>query len=320
MEVQEHTPLAPHTTFSIGGNARYFVEARTLDDVQQSIALAQQLHVSVFVLGGGSNTLVHDEGFDGLVIKMSLTQVQIDTEHSTVTAGAGAILRNVIMQSAQKGLSGWAGMYGIPGTIGGAVRGNAGAFGSEMKDVCTGVRAWNSATHEERMFTTEECLFGYRQSFFKKNPEWVILEATLRLTKVSPGEAVAQAEATLVERQKRQIQDIKSAGSFFMNPTVPEAIQKLFEAEKGTPARDGRVPAGWLIDKCGLKGLQEGPVQTGARSANYLINTGGATATEVRATAQKIHDAVYTTFNVDMTPEVAFVDTHGVTPVIHSHV
>lgn len=251
---------------------------------------------------------------------MSLTRVQIDTEHSTTTAGAGAILRNVIMESAQKGLGGWAGMYGIPGTIGGAVRGNAGAFGSEMKDVCTQVQAWNRDTHEERTFTKEECLFGYRTSFFKNNSEWIVLEAVLQLTDTHADEAVAQAEATLAERHKRQIQDIKSAGSFFMNPTVPEAIQKLFEAEKGTPARDGRVPAGWLIDKCGLKGLQEGPVQTGARSANYLINTGGATATEVRATAQKIHDAVYTTFNVDMTPEVAFVDTHGVTPVIHSHV
>lgn len=304
MEVLEHVPLAQYTTFAIGGSARYFVHAQSLADIKQAYAMAQQLQVPVFVLGGGSNVLVDDDGFDGLVIKIEMQEISIN---NSVTIEAGAVLKHAIMHAAQAGLGGWENMYGIPGTIGGAVRGNAGAFGTEAKDVVHNVTAWNSITNETKEFTTIECDFGYRNSFFKQHPEWIVLSATLQLTLVKSEEAVQKCTDTFAERTKRQIQDIKSAGSFFMNPIVSEGVQGLFKKEKGQEARGGRVPAGWLIEKCGLQGLQEGSVQTGTRSANYLINVGNATAQDVRAAAQKIKRAVQQKFDVHLQEEVTML-------------
>lgn len=305
MEVLENISLAQYTTFNIGGVARYFVHAQSLADIKQAYAMAQQLQVPVFVLGGGSNVLVADDDFDGLVIKIEMQEILID--NNSVTIEAGAVLKHAIMHAAQAGLGGWENMYGIPGTIGGAVRGNAGAFGTEAKDVVHSVIAWNSITNETKEFTTIECDFGYRNSFFKQRPEWIVLSATLQLIVVKSEEAVQKCTDTFAERTKRQIQDIKSAGSFFMNPIVSEDVQGLFKKEKGQDARGGRVPAGWLIEKCGLQGLQEGSVQTGTRSANYLINAGNATAQDVRAVAQKIKRAVQQKFDVRLHEEVTML-------------
>lgn len=307
MEVLENIPLATHTTFNIGGNARYFVHAQSLQDIQQSFALAHTLQVPVFILGGGSNVLVSDDGFKGIVVKIDMSTISVDYRKKTVTAQSGAILKDVIMQTAQAGLGGWESMYGIPGTIGGAIRGNAGAFGTEIKDVTNSVTAWNSTENKVQEFAREECQFGYRTSFFKQHPEWIVLSVVLQLTAVPAHEALEKAHHTLAERTQRQIQNIQSAGSFFMNPVVSQEIQDIFYNERGTRSKEARVPAGWLIDKCGLKGLNEGPVQTGARSANYLINTGTASAHNVRVVAQKIKDAVYKTFNVALQEEVTML-------------
>lgn len=307
MEVLENMPLAPHTTFNIGGTARYLVRAQSLDDIKQSFALAQQLHVPVVVLGGGSNVLVADEGFTGIVIKIEMHTTSINRGDATMTVEAGAVLKDTIMQAAQAGLGGCTSMYGIPGTVGGAVRGNAGAFGTEAKDIVHSVTAWSSTTNETKTFTAAECEFAYRNSFFKQHPEWIVLSATLQLPVVKSEEAVQQCEETFAERTKRQIQDIKSAGSFFMNPIAPVEVQKMFQDEKGQEARGGRVPAGWLIDKSGYKGYTAEHIATGARSSNYIINTGGATAAEVRALGTSIQTAVKQTFNVDLHTEVQFV-------------
>jgi UDP-N-acetylmuramate dehydrogenase len=307
MEVLEHIPLAQYTTFNIGGAARYLVHAQSLDDIKQSFAMAQQLGVPVFVLGGGSNVLVADEGFAGMVIKIEMKTTSINRSSATVTVEAGAVLKDTIMQAAQAGLGGCTSMYGIPGTVGGAVRGNAGAFGTEAKDVVHSVTAWNSTTHETKEFANAECQFAYRDSFFKQHPEWIVLSATLQLPVVKSEEAVQQCEDTFAERTKRQIQNIKSAGSFFMNPVAPADVQELFKTEKGQDARGGRVPAGWLIDKSGYKGYTAEHIATGARSSNYIINIGGATAHEVRALGTSIQTAVKQTFGVDLHTEVQFV-------------
>ncbi|MDP2650394.1 MAG: UDP-N-acetylenolpyruvoylglucosamine reductase, partial [bacterium] len=182
-----------------------------------------------------------------------------------------------------------------------------GAFGTEIKDVLTDAEAVNTQTGEVRLFTNAECKFAYRDSFFKKNPEWLVLSARFSLAHGEPEECVRKARGILAERNNRQIQDIRSAGSFFMNPIATKAIQKMFEDEKGEPAKGGRVPAGWLIDKAGFKGVCRGEVCTGARSSNYFINNGNAKAADVLSLAGEIKATVLQKFGVELKEEVTLI-------------
>lgn len=310
MKIQEHVPLAPHTTFKVGGNARYFTIVSKVADLNAALDYAEVRKLPFFILAGGSNMLIPDEGFDGLVIKMSFENFDIRSNSTIVTAEAGCSLMTLINAACNAGLSGMESLYGVPGTVGGAVRGNAGAFGTEVANVLESATALNTKTREERTFSNTDCTFSYRNSYFKMNPEWLILSATFKLTNADAKECLQKAEDTLGERNKRQIQDIRSAGSFFMNPRVPKKIQQLFKEEKGIDARGCRVPAGWLIDKAGFKGYCEGNVCTGERSSNYFINKEGATAQEVVALAEKIKEAVREQFGVELQEEVTKINTH----------
>ncbi len=302
MQMQHDIPLADYTTFGIGGRAAHFIDVATVDDVREAIAYARDHELPWQVLAGGSNVLVADAGYAGVVIHLCSNLMEVSG--TTVEAAAGCVLATCISDTAQRGLGGWEHMYGIPGTIGGAVRGNAGAFGTEIGDVVTQVHAYNVTTDDVRDFQHAECAFGYRSSFFKAHPEWIILSATLQLTEGDSATLQARADEILQERNDRQIQDIKSGGSFFMNPIVPEDIQNAFEREKGMPAREGRVPAGWLIEKSGCKGVCVGDACTGTRSANYVINTDTARASDVRTLTQNIKAAVRQTWGVALEEEV----------------
>ena len=188
-------------------------------------------------------------------------------------------------------------------TIGGAVRGNAGAFGPEIKDFVTYVRAINTKTEDVHEFSNAECEFDYRMSFFKKNPEWIILDVHLKLEQGESLLIKRGVEETIAEREKRHIQNVKAAGSFFMNPVAPLSVVSMFEEEKGVTSRGGRVPAGWLIEKAGMKGVQLGGAQVSPQQANYIINANNATAEEVRELAAKVKEEVRRQFDVALTEE-----------------
>ena len=307
MEIQENVPLAPLTTFQIGGNARYFIEVKNADDLGAALSYAETRKLPYFILAGGSNVLVADTGYDGVVIKMSFDRRDVDTKTQEVTAEAGCSLMETILDATKYGFIGMGGMYGIPGTVGGAVRGNAGAFGVEVVDVLKQVTALNVDTREIKTFENSDCGLGYRTSIFKKSKEWIILSATFKFKQGTPEEAGAEAEEVLGQRNTRQIQDIRSAGSFFMNPKVSNDIQEVFKEEKGSEAREGRVPAGWLIEKAGFKGACEGNVCTGERSANYVINKGGASATNVRVLTQNIQNTVRDKLDVELQEEITLI-------------
>ena len=307
MDIQEYIPLSNYTTFRIGGAARYFMEVTRKDDLGIALDYASTRKLPYVILAGGSNVLVADEGFDGLVVHIAFAQFECDAVTGRVRADAGTSLQTLIHDATEKGLTGAEGMYGIPGSVGGAVRGNAGAFGTEITDICVSVRALNTATREVREFMHDECHFGYRTSLFKTDSEWIVLDATFQLTPDDISACQARRDETLKERNDRQIQDIQSAGSFFMNPTAPDHIQERFAEEKGTPARERRVPAGWLIEKSGFKGACEGAACTGERSANYVINTGDATAVEVRTLTKSICDAVARDTGITLREEVTLI-------------
>ena len=304
MNILENVELAPLTTFEIGGPAKYFIEVKNSDQLGAALDYAQTRKLPFFVLAGGSNVLIADTGFNGVVIKIAFKKLKVDTLNSQVYAEAGSSLMDCIFESAGAGLSGMESMYGIPGSVGGAARGNAGAFGAEMVDVVKEITALNIETREIKTFANEDCFFSYRNSFFKKNTDWIIISVLLQLEKETGGSALKRAEEILALRNERQIQNIQSAGSFFMNPSVNQSIQDSFRKEKGTEARERRVPAGWLIEKSGFKGVCENNVCTGKRSPNYIINSGGASASSVRNLAESIRNKVLEKFAIELHEEV----------------
>lgn len=297
MEIREHVSLAELTTFQIGGTARYFVEVADEAEIRDALGWAREKDVPFFVIAGGSNLLIPDTSLDGLVIR--IVGEKYDISENTLSASAGCNLLELIKATGEQGLGGWEKLAGIPGTIGGAVRGNAGAFGPEIKDFVTWVRAINTKTEDVHEFSNAECDFDYRMSFFKKKPEWIILDVRLMLEAANS----AIIDETIKEREKRHIQNVKAAGSFFMNPVAPQTVVNMFENEKGTKSREGRVPAGWLIEKAGLKGMKLGGAQVSPQQANYIINADNATAEEVRELAAKVKEEVRRQFDVALTEE-----------------
>lgn len=304
MIVQEHVELAPLTTFGIGGIARYFIECTSISDIQEALAYCKNNNLKSVVLSGGSNVLIADTGFDGCVIHIK--NQGSNRFGNTVVIEAGCSLLESIERCHSYNLGGWEHLSGIPGSIGGAIRGNVGAFGAEIKEYCTEVRACHAETGEEKIFIASECDFSYRSSFFKEHPEWIILSATFTLKQVS-AEAVVLKEKTIAEREKRHLQNVPCAGSYFMNPVAPQWVQDLFTEEKGVAARDGRVPAGWLIEKVGMRGYKQGNAASSEMHANYLINTGKATAADVRAVATAIQDAVRAKYIVSLREEPTLI-------------
>ena len=305
MHIQEHVPLAPLTTFGIGGPARFFAEATSSDDVCRALAFAKERGIRFALLSGGSNVLVADEGYDGLVIRITGTEHHFEQE--VLHAEAGCNLLSLIREASSLGIGGWEKLAGIPGTIGGAVRGNAGAFGSEIKDFVLDVRAVSSETLATHTFSVGECDFSYRHSVFKDEPQWIVLSVRAQLMACEEAESAARVENTIAERERRHLQNVRAAGSYFMNPVAPPDIVRQFEDEKGVQAREGRVPAGWLIERAGMKGVRVGGALASMQHPNYIVNEGSATAREVRELAKRIIDAVARTSGVTLQEEAAYL-------------
>jgi len=303
LEIKENVPLAPLTTFEIGGPARWFVDVRDQPEIQEAILYAREHNIPFMILAGASNVLIPDEGLDALVVHI------LEGEHvftgNALRADAGCNLLSLIKEASAREYGGWEKLAGIPGSIGGAVRGNAGAFGSEIKDVLTVVRALHRGTLEVRSFVHPYMTFAYRDSTFKRNPEWLITSVTIELSRMKRSESEKLIADTITEREKRHLQNVRAAGSFFMNPTAPPGLVELFEQEKKVKSRENRVPAGWLIEKAGLKGAIVGGAVASEQHPNYIVNQGDATAKDVLALAAKIKEEVKKQFNVELQEEAA---------------
>lgn len=305
LKIRENVPLKLHTTFEIGGKARYYVEVTTEDEMREAVAWAKEKKVRYVILAGGSNVLIPDEGLDALVIFVESNNFSF--RGNTLEAEAGCNLMELIRHASEKGLGGWEKLSGIPGTIGGAVRGNAGAFGPEIKDFVVRARALNTETGETREFKNAECDFSYRHSYFKRHPEWVVTRVLVELETVNRKDSFGLIERTIAEREKRHIQNIRAAGSFFMNPVAPEKVREMFEKEKGVKSREGRVPAGWLIEKAGMKGATVGDAIASLQHPNYIVNQGSATAVDVSQLAERVREEVQKQFGIELREEAAIL-------------
>lgn len=304
-EVRANEPLAPHTTFKIGGPAEFFLAAKTADDAALAARVAHELDIPLFVFGGGSNMLVSDAGVRGLVVMMANRDFRIDGE--TVIAEAGAPTGLVSMRAAEAGLTGFEWAVGVPGTIGGAVRGNAGAYGGDMAEGITDVRAlvpiiyggagrpgadqdMTTGGYEERTLSNAECAFAYRESVFKRTPGMIVLSATIRLARASdPAATKARLKQILLDRREKQPVEYPTAGCMFKNWEPPigtdmVVLAKLLDLGSGESVQltpQGTVPAGWLVDRAGLKGFAVGHVRISEKHGNFFVTDGKASADEV---------------------------------------
>ena len=300
---KQGVPMARYTTFKIGGPVQYLIPVKSIEELQQTIALAAEHDLPYFVFGGGSNMLVSDEGFAGIAIKIEMNAFSVADD--SVIADAGVITAALTRAIIDAGLTGFEWGIGVPGTIGGAVRGNAGAFGGEMKNVVESVQALVDG--EVRAFSNSECAFYYRDSIFKHN-NGVVLGATLKLKYDPARGGLKKMMEFLDKRNKTQPKGFASTGCIFKNFDFME-IDSAW-ADKNIPQEflnKKRIPAGWLIEHAGLKGEKEGGAMVSEAHGNFVVNTGHATAAEVRALVEKIKQKVYDTFGVSLEEEIQYL-------------
>lgn len=310
--VQKNVSLKDHTTFKIGGPAKYFFVAKKEDDILKALNAARACKLPVFILGGGSKLLVSDKGFNGLVIKIDILGVKIQKNEAFVGAGVG--LTKLANFLAGQGLSGLEWAAGIPrGTVGGAIYGHAQAFGVKISDAVKEVEALDLKTLKIKKFTKEQCKFSLKSSIFKNPPaggkNFIIVSAVLRFEKEDSGKIKNQIKEFLQYRKNSHPLKLPSAGSTFVNSEKKIKNKKLLEKfpELNEYNRRGSIPSGYLISKCGISGKKIGKAQISEKHANFIVNLGGAKAKDVLALIKLAKKEVKKVFSIDLEPEVQFV-------------
>lgn len=310
LDIQKNVPLAPYTTFRIGGPAKEFVVVNSENELIEALKYAKDNNLQFFMLGGGSNILFSDNGFDGLIIKMSMVNLVVDVERNRIEAGAGISIVNLLKKSIEAEWSGLEWSAGLPGTLGGAIRGNAGTFGFSMWDVIESVRVYNFESEKMEEFSRDDCQFGYRESIFKGSDNLVIISAGLQFQKGNQEMMRKYVEEKIAWRKQTSPGGF-STGSFFKHAISTEQnTKKLKEIPRFSELKlheKNTIPAGFIIEECGLKGKKIGGAMVSEKHANFIINTGGATAEDVIMLASFVKMRVRDEFGIQLQEEVQYV-------------
>ena len=279
----ENEPLAKHTTFRVGGPARIFVTPNSKESLVQTLTLIRELDLKYKVIGRGSNLLPSDQLFEGIIVKCDkgLDHVEIDGTQVTVGAGVSTIL--LANKVAKCELAGLEFISGVPGSVGGAIYMNAGAYNREIQDVLVKALILDEAG-ELKWLTVEEMGFSYRQSILQTHKNWIVVEAVLQLEKGSYEEIMELMKARKVRRIESQPTNLPSAGSTFRNPLPHYSWQ--------------------LIEKSGLRGVRIGGAEVSQKHCNFIVNVGGATATDIYELIQHVQAVVFEKHGIQLHPEV----------------
>lgn len=302
-EVKKTVILRNYTTYKIGGPAKYFFVAKTKGELITALLLVKKFKLPVFILGGGSNILVSEKGFKGLVVKIDIADIKFEGNKAFV--GAGTNLTKLAYLLADRGLTGLEWSAGVPGTIGGSIYGSAQAFGAKISDVVASVEAVDSKSLKVENFTKEQCNFSPKDSFFKRNKNLVIVSAVLEFKTKEPEQIKNQIKEFLKYRKDRH-PSFPSAGSVFINPTKKITNRKLLEKfpELEEFNIKGAIPAGYLIQKTGIQGTKIGNAQISDKHANFVVNLGEAKAKDVLSLINLAKKKVKKVFGVSLDPEV----------------
>jgi UDP-N-acetylmuramate dehydrogenase len=303
LQVSQDVPLARHTRFAIGGPARILADASTEAALAAAIDTIRDAGTSHAVIGGGTNLVVSDAGFDGVVLRY--TAHAIETAGTTMRAEAGAVLQTLVDAAIDAGLHGIETMTGIPGWVGGAIYGNAGAYGQSVHERVESVRFFDGCGIRE--ISNVECKFRYRESIFKRHKDWIVLSVTLRL---EPGDRDAlrtTADGILKIRNEKYPPTMRCAGSIFKNllfDQLPAAVQAQVPERV---IREGKVPSAYFLELVGAKGLSDGGIRVADYHANLIYNADGGTAAQVRRIIDDLKLRVRDRFCFDLEEEVQYV-------------
>ena len=277
-------PIAPHCAYRVGGPAEHLFTARRTEDLRHAVVVGRELGLTVTVLGQATNVLVSDRGIQGLVVLARNDTTRLDGE--LLTAGAGALLPEAVLEAAQRGLAGLEFAGNIPGSVGGAVVGNAGAYGRAVGDAL--VRARVLANGDEYLAGPDDLALGYRTSGLKGNPHAVVLEATFALRAGQPNALLDEIARDAELRRGKHPLDYASCGSYFKNPSR-------------------ELPAAKLIDELGLKGFRFGKAEVSREHANFIVAHPGAGADDIRRVAGEVRRRVLEHFGIRLEEEVVLL-------------
>ena len=287
-KIMYNEPMRNHTSFKVGGNADLFVSVVNEDELKQALNYAKLKNLPITIIGNGSNLLVSDNGIRGLVIKIDIQFFKIEDNKKdiVVTVGSGNKMMALGIQLKEKEISGFEELSGIPGTVGGAVFMNAGAYGKEMKDIVVSTKCMDK---DGKIFelSNEDQKFEYRSSIFNQK-EYIILETKLKLEKGNKENIEQKMKEYLNKRKEKQPLEYPSAGSTFKR-------------------QEGIITAK-LIDECGLKGYKIGGAMVSEKHAGFIVNTGDATAKDIMDLIKHIKDKVYERYGVEIEEEIKFVE------------
>jgi len=303
LAISSNTPLARYTRFGIGGPADIYAETGNEEAFIRALNVAQSSGLEFVVIAGGTNLIVSDEGFRGLVLRFVANR--LSAHDGSVHAEAGAVLQELVDFTVARGLKGLETLTGIPGSVGAAIYGNAGAYGHSISECIREVRFFDG--RRVRRFTQAECEFHYRESIFKQRKDWIIFAAELRLESAPASELQRTADEILRVRNQKFPVTMKCAGSIFKNLLLAELSEAVASEVPASVIREGKVPAAHFLEQVGAKGMRVGDICVADYHANLIYNSGEGTARDLRFLIDELKRRVRDRFGLELEEEVQYV-------------
>ena len=307
MKIFKDIDLSKISSFSIGGKAKYLIHIEKEEEINQFFNFVKEKKMNYFVIGKGTNTIFDDKGYNGIIVRLVTNYINfIDTY--TIEVSAGVELSKFILTCLENNLKGYEKMLGIPGTVGGAIRGNAGSKGQEIKDNLISVKLYHDG--ELKTYNNEECEFFYRESKFKNLENVIILSAKFQLESGDKNFLLKEAKKIVKERIRKFPLDLPSVGCFFKNPIIrkeflPNNISKKVVWNYNNEKL--KISAAWLIENVGLKGYKLNGVGVSDKHSLFIVNYGKARFSDLITLINLIRDKVYKKFSIRLEPEVELV-------------
>jgi UDP-N-acetylmuramate dehydrogenase len=303
LSISEGALLSHYTRFGIGGPAGIYAETPDEHAFIAALNAARASGLNYEVIGGGTNLIVSDSGFHGLVLRF--TGDAIEHEGTRVRVAAGAVLQTLVNYCVDRGLKGLETMTGIPGSVGAAIYGNAGAYGHSIEEIVETVRFYDG--RDIRILTNSECEFAYRESAFKRNKKWIIFSADLQMQTAPAEELRRTADDILGIRNQKYPPTMKCAGSIFKNLILKNLDDPVRRVVPDKVVREGKVPSAWFLEQVGAKGMRNGDIRVADYHANLIYNAGCGTALQLCQVIGELKSRVQREFGLELEEEVQYV-------------
>lgn len=296
-------PLSGHTRFGLGGPADFYLETPDPAAFAEALAILRAARMDFVVIGDGTNLIASDEGFRGACLK--LTSHRIAADGLRVEVECGASLQSLVDFTVRRGMKGFETMTGIPGSVGAAIYGNAGAYGHSMQERVRTVRFLDGAAVRE--FTNAECGFHYRESVFKANKQWIVLSAVMEMEPGDAPELEETAARILATRNRKYPPSMRCAGSIFKNFLLSSLPAAVAAEIPSSVVIEGKVPSAWFLDQVGARGMKRGGIEVASYHANLIFNAGNGAARDLVALVAELKQRVRERWGIPLEEEVQYV-------------